>query len=164
MSDNAGTEQTANATTQTETASTQTRRVPRTAFKPGQSGNPAGMPKGTRHRATVMAEQLMAKDAKAIVQSVVDKAKGGDMVAARLVLDRIAPPRKGRLVEFDLPELNTPNDVVKALSAVIAATAKSELTPEEAAAVAGILEIKRRALETTELERRIATLEQGTQS
>jgi hypothetical protein len=32
-------------------------------WKKGQSGNPAGMPKGTRHRATQLAEKLMDADA-----------------------------------------------------------------------------------------------------
>jgi Family of unknown function (DUF5681) len=31
-------------------------------WKPGQSGNPAGMPKGTRHRATMLAEKLTSRD------------------------------------------------------------------------------------------------------
>jgi ubiquinone biosynthesis protein UbiJ len=35
-----------------------------------------------------------------------------------------------------------------------------EITPEEAAIVAGVLEVKRKALETAELEKRIAALEQ----
>jgi hypothetical protein len=65
-------------------------------FVPGVSGNPAGKPPGARARATRLAEKLMAGDAEAVVNAVVTAAKGGDMTAARLVLDRIAPPCRGR--------------------------------------------------------------------
>jgi len=51
-------------------------------------------------------------------------------------------------------------DVVKALSVVAAEMASGNITPEEAQAVAAVLEGKRRAVETVELEARIAALEQ----
>jgi hypothetical protein len=81
------------------------------------------------------------------------------MTAARLVLDRIAPPRKGRPVAIDLPAVETPADVVTAIGALVTAVADGALTPDEAATVAGLLEAKRRALETVDLEQRLATLE-----
>jgi hypothetical protein len=37
---------------------------------------------------------------------------------------------------------------------------QGELTPEEAASVVAVLEIRRKALETVEIERRVAALEQ----
>ena len=40
-------------------------------FKPGQSGNPAGKPKGTRARATILAEKLILEDEREIVASVI---------------------------------------------------------------------------------------------
>jgi hypothetical protein len=51
-------------------------------------------------------------------------------------------------------------DVVAGLSIVAAAMANGEITPEEAQAVATVLEGKRRAVETVALEARIAALEQ----
>jgi uncharacterized protein DUF5681 len=128
-------------------------------FEPGQSGNPAGMRKGTRHRITVLAEKLMADDTEAVVRAVVDAAKGGDMTAARLVLDRIAPARKGCPISFPLPAIDTTADVTKALSAVVASIASGELTPEEATAVSSVIETKRKAIETQELEKRVVALE-----
>ena len=53
----------------------------------------------------MLAEKLMQDDAKDIVEAVLKAAKGGDMTAARMVLDRIAPARKGRPVEFELPAI-----------------------------------------------------------
>jgi hypothetical protein len=87
-------------------------------FRPGLSGNPAGKPKGSRHRITLLAEKLMQDDAEQVVRAVVTAAKSGDMTAARLVLDRIAPPRKGRPVHVPLPEMTSAGDVAAAVSAV----------------------------------------------
>ena len=129
----------------------------------GTSGNPAGKPKGARHRITLMAEKLMEDDAEAVVQSVITAAKSGDMVAARLVLDRIAAPRRGRPVAFDLPPVQTAQDMVPAIAAVVAAVAEGELTPGEGQEIAAILETQRRAIETADLERRITALEQSQQ-
>jgi hypothetical protein len=42
----------------------------------------------------------------------------------------------------------------------ITAVADGTLTPDEAAAVANLIEIKRKAVETVEIERRVADLEQ----
>ncbi len=128
-------------------------------FEPGQSGNPAGKPKGARHKTTILAEKLMADDAEAVVQQVVDKAKAGDMTAARLVLDRIAPPRRSRPVQFKLPALSNPSDLVTALGAILGAVASGDLTPDEGSAVASLIEVNRRALETVDHEARLTALE-----
>lgn len=129
-----------------------------TRGRPFQPGNP-GRPAGSRNRVTEMAEKLMADDAADVVRAVIEAARGGDMTAARLVLDRIAPPRKGRSVSIDLPPVSTASDVAAAMGAVVAAVADGRLTPEEGQAVAALLESRRKILETEDLERRIAVLE-----
>lgn len=130
-------------------------------FAKGRSGNPAGKPRGTRHRVTVLAQTMMEDEAAEVVRGVIDAAKGGDMTAARLVLDRIAPPHKGRLVAFDLPPMETAADVLAALGAVVQAVATGALTPDEGTSIAGLLDLKRKAIETVEIERRLAALEEG---
>jgi hypothetical protein len=128
-------------------------------FVPGVSGNPAGKPPGARARATRLAEKLMAGDAEAVVRAVIEAAKGGDMTAARLVLDRIAPPCRGRRVRLDLPPIVGAADLVRALAAVADAMACGVLSAEEAQAAAAVLEHHRKAVETFDLERRIAAIE-----
>ena len=128
-------------------------------FEPGTSGNPAGKRRGTRHRATVFAEKLMQADLGDVVQTVISAAKDGDMSAARLVLDRVLPPRKGGTVRFDLPAVSTPADIVAALGAILSAVGRGELTPDEGGMISGLLETKRRAMETVEIEARVAALE-----
>ncbi|MCZ2097331.1 MAG: DUF5681 domain-containing protein, partial [Anaerolineae bacterium] len=56
------------------------RRPPATAWAPGQSGNPAGRPRGTRNRATLLAEALLDGEVDAIVRRVIDGALAGDPV------------------------------------------------------------------------------------
>src|SRR5215218_6521027 len=75
------------------------------AFQKGQSGNPNGKPKGTRHRVTMAAETLMEGEAEAITRKAIELAKEGDGPALRLCMDRIYPPRKDRPVRFRLPSL-----------------------------------------------------------
>ena len=130
-----------------------------TTWKPGQSGNPAGRPDGSRNKASLIAEKLMEGDTEEVIKAVIEKAKGGDIQAAKLILDRIVPARKGRPVRIDLPDMAGAGDVVNALSATLKAVSEGDLTPDEAQAVAHILEGQRRAIETTDLEDRIARLE-----
>jgi len=127
-------------------------------FQPGNSGKP----KGARHRVTRMAEHLMEGAAEAVVHAVLAAARDGDMVAARLVLERIAPVRKGRPVLLPLPVVNSAGDVLAALGVTIQAMGDGDITPDEAATVAGVLEVKRRAIETSELEARIKAIEERT--
>lgn len=128
-------------------------------FAPGESGNPGGRKPGTRARATVFGEAILQRDADAIIEAVVEAAKAGDPTAMRLCVERLVPLRRGRAVVFPLPRLLTAADVGDAMAAVAAAMARGELTPDEATAVAGVIELRRRSIETTELEQRLSNLE-----
>jgi len=129
-------------------------------FQKGQSGNPKGKPKGARHRVTLLAEKLMQDDAKAIVDAVLTAAKDGDMTAAKLVLERIAPARKDSPVAFELPKIERPADAVAASAAILAAVAAGDLTPSEADGVLRLLAEHVKIVETTELEERLKRLEE----
>lgn len=129
-------------------------------WKPGQSGNPKGKPKGTRHKATQLAIGMMNDEAEQIVRKVIDGALEGDAVCLRLCLERLAPPAKERPLSLTLPDTATAEGVSAAQQAIVQAVATGELLPGEAATLAGIVETRRKALETEELERRIAVLEE----
>jgi hypothetical protein len=74
------------------------------------------------------------------------------------VLDRLLP--KGRAVRLDLP-LRTLADLDRATEAISGALAEGAVTLGEVAALTGLVEARRRLLETSELERRLAALEQA---
>ena len=130
-------------------------------FKKGQSGNPGGRPKGTRNKTTLAMEELLDGEAEIITRKAIEKAKEGDMAAIRLCLERILPTIKSRPIEIDLPPVETAEDITAAQGAVIAAMARGEITPDDASTVAGVLEAKRRAIETVELEKRLDILEKA---
>lgn len=55
-----------------------------TRFRPGQSGNPSGRPKGSRNATTLALEGLLDGQANALTQKAIDLALTGDMAALRL--------------------------------------------------------------------------------
>jgi hypothetical protein len=79
----------------------------------------------------------MEEDADAVIKTVIRKAKRADMSACRLILERISPARRGRPVRFELPKTDNASDLSAAFSALLAAVAKGDLTPDEASLAAG---------------------------
>ena len=71
-------------------------------FLPGQSGNPAGRPKGTPNKRTLIGREFDRAGAD-VVKLLVEKAKEGDLRAIDIVLSRVEPPLRAttRRVEFE---------------------------------------------------------------
>src|SRR5262249_4626777 len=61
-------------------------------FQKGQSGNPAGRPRGIVNRATALAQNLLSERAEAIARRVIELAEEGDMAAIRVCMERLPPP------------------------------------------------------------------------
>ena len=135
------------------------RQAPKTAFKPGTSGNPKGKPAGTRSKATQLLAAMMEGGAEKITKAVIDAAQAGDLMAAKIILDRVMPPAKERPVNIDLPDTQSAQGVAAAQSAILQAVAAGDLLPGEASTLSAIVEAKRRAIETQELADRITQLE-----
>jgi hypothetical protein len=130
-------------------------------FKPGQSGNPKGRPQGSRNKATLALEALLEGEGEAITRKAVDMALQGEIAAIRLCMDRLVPVRKDAPVPFDMPSMTNASDSAAAMSGLLQALAKGDITPGEASSVAGVIETFRKTLETEELEGRIAALERS---
>jgi hypothetical protein len=81
----------------------------------------------------------MGKYGEQVAARVVKRACDGDMVAARLILERIAPPRRGRPVQFKLPEITDAASAMSAHAALLSEVAAGKLTPEEAEPVSAML-------------------------
>ena len=128
-------------------------------FSPGVSGNPHGRPVGRRNKSSEMLESMMAEDWRAVADGLMEAAKQGNASAARVVLDRVAPRPRGRPVYLDLPPVTNAEEVDKALNVVLAAVGDGTVTPSEAATIAGILEAKRRVIETTVLTNPVQLIE-----
>lgn len=135
---------------------------PSTRFQKGQSGNPAGKPRGTHNATTVALESLLEGQAQALTQKAIDMALAGDMAALRLCIDRILPPRKDRPVTFALPPIASAQDAARVTSAILAAVAAGEITPADAGEISKLVEAYVKAFETAELADRLERLERMT--
>jgi hypothetical protein len=127
-------------------------------FPKGVSGNKLGMKPGTQHIRTLLLAGMTPDDRAAIVEKIIRQAKRGCRPSQRLIADRIEPARKAR-VNFKLLPIANVDDVVAAFDHVAAAVAQGVLTLDEAASACIIIEKTRDALETQELERRLAAIE-----
>ena len=128
-------------------------------WKKGESGNPTGKHAGVRNKATVMVQSIMERGATEITEAVVGLAKDGDLSAARLVLERLLPPAKERPIALTLPDTGSAEGIAQAQADILQAVAAGDLLPGEGTALAGIVEARRKAVETHELEQRISALE-----
>lgn len=108
-------------------------------FKKGQSGNPKGKPKGALSKTSMPAQQLLDGEAPEITRKVIELAKQGDLMALKLCLERVLPPRKDRSITLKLPEVNVASDVPRALTAILAGVSKGAITPSEAGILASVV-------------------------
>jgi Family of unknown function (DUF5681) len=128
-------------------------------FKKGQSGNPNGRARGSRNRTTILADQIFDeklfgadKKAEALISKAIALAEGGDRACLRLCFERIAPVRKDRPVQFELPAMTEAKDAVNASASIVAAVAGGELTPNEAAELSKVVDSYARTLQAVEFE------------
>jgi hypothetical protein len=129
-------------------------------FVPGRSANPAGKKRGTKNRRTIIAEKILAGvDVAGILAELERQAKKGDTAAARLLLDRALPARRGMPIAIKLPAIRTAADCVEAMSAVMAKLASGTVSTIEAAELASVIDAARKSIELNDVEQRLAALE-----
>ena len=129
-------------------------------FQKGQSGNPAGRPRGALNRATVLAQTLLSERAESIAGKVIELAERGDMTALRVCMDRLVPVIKHQPIAVELlPPIEKPADSVDAAASIAAAVAAGELTATEAAELAKVVDVYVRALDSKGFDERLSKLE-----
>lgn len=128
-------------------------------FKPGQSGNPSGRPKGVKDRRVALRE-LFDPHAPKLIEMAVGLALAGDTQALRICIDRVVPPAKDEPLNVALPAIATAEDCAKAQGQIIALVACGDLLPTAAERLAGLVEQQRRALETSDLAQRLDAIEE----
>jgi len=131
-------------------------------FQKGQSGNPAGRPRGARNSATLAAEALLDGEAEALTRKAIEMALSGDAVALKLCLDRVYPPRKNHPVSFPLPPISGAHAAAEVMRAVAEAVAAGLITPSDAAEFAKVVDAYVKAYQVAKLDDRAKPAEQLT--
>jgi hypothetical protein len=130
-------------------------------FQKGKSGNPAGRPKGTRHKASHLLENLARPEAGNLARKLIDMALAGNERSLLAIKDYLWPNQRGRSIELDLGEIADTSSALTGLTRIISAMSAGDVTPDEAASLAIPLEKFLRATEIVELEARVAALEKA---
>jgi hypothetical protein len=128
-----------------------------TRWPAGQSGNPKGRPPGGGQLQKMRA--VLADDVPEILRKLGEAAKGGDVPAARLILERVLPPVKAteQAQAIALPADGTLTDKGRA---VLDAVAAGELAPSQGAQLLAAIGALSKLAEVDELEARITALEE----
>lgn len=129
-------------------------RTPRGTFAPGRSGNPKG-------RASSESKQLRAKlqtDGEAVLGVVLEAAKGGDLAACKLVLDRLVPALRPTVAPVYVP-LPEQAGIAGTARAFIEAAARGDLPADTAALMVTAVASLARITEIDELGKRLDALE-----
>ncbi|MEZ5544253.1 MAG: DUF5681 domain-containing protein [Lysobacteraceae bacterium] len=132
-----------------------------TSFRPGQSGNPKGRPKGAPDRRNQWREAL-SDDLPNIVEQLKRRAANGDDFAIRLILDRVAAPLRPQGPTIELPELLAAEGLTAKAEAVLSAIASGRLPVDTGRALMESVAAVAKATEVQELTKRVDSLERIT--
>lgn len=129
-------------------------------FRPGHSGNPAGKPRGVKHRATQAVQALLEGELDALTRKAVQLALEGDTTALKLCLDRLAPPLKPTALPIEL-EIPAPNTLTATARAFVCAAAAGEIPPDIAAQLVSVVASVAKVEEMEEIKHRLEALERA---
>ena len=124
-----------------------------------------GRPNGVRNRYGAEFRAIIAEAgpdvAKRIVEIARDKDHSDQLVACRFIGDRLDPPPRGTLVRFDLPRVQSVEDVPPGINAILQACADGKLTTTEASDLTSVIARLQSAVTLVDLEQRIRQIETG---
>src|SRR5262245_26723005 len=87
-------------------------------FQKGQSGNPAGRPRGALNHTTVLAQELLSARVESIAGKLIELAESGDMRAIRVCMDRLVPAIKDQPITVELPPIEKPDGSDEAVESI----------------------------------------------
>lgn len=102
----------------------------KTLPKPVLRRNVGGRPKGSFSRCENPLKRELHKEGMAVVRAAIAAAKGGDVGAQRIIIDRLLP--RERLVKLALPRVRTAQDALQALATILDYAAEGAITTAEA--------------------------------
>ena len=135
------------------------RNMPKVATPRGHpfaNGNP-GRPQGSKNRTTLLAAALLEGKCDKLLGKAFKLAEAGNVPMLKFLLGRLLP--RERLIEIDLPPLEFADDDVDALGHVMRAVSEGRISPSEGAALAALINSQTRAIDMTDLVKRMDSLE-----
>jgi hypothetical protein len=123
-------------------------------FEKGKSGNAKGRPKSMT--ATLL-RQAINDDMPDILEKLIELAKGGDVQAIKLVLERVCPALKPQAVPISLPFVES---LAGQGNEIIRATMQGQIPPDIGSQLISALANQAKIIEVDELTKRIEALEQ----
>lgn len=126
---------------------------------PGFSLNPKGKPKGALSEAGRIRVAL-AGELPEILAAVVQRAKDGDLQAARIILDRVVPPLRAEAAPVTLAGLDGDAPLTERATLVFKAATAGDISVEAATALITALSGLSRLAEADDLTARVALLEE----
>ena len=127
-------------------------------FKPGKSGNEYGRPKGSSDKRTTWVRELEG-DVPAFITKLKEKALEGDLMALRLVFDRVVPQRKPSHDPVEIPELLEAKTLTDKVDAILSCVARAQLPPDVGSQLIGAIGVAARVEEVSVLKERLEALE-----
>jgi hypothetical protein len=126
--------------------------------RPFQKGN-SGRPPGSKNKITRLLEQLVEGKGQKLAQKMLQVALEGNPRCLEYFMDRLMPPRRGRVLEQPLPKISGVNDIGPAMAAITSQLNNGELTTEEASDIIGLLERYARVISASGLAERVEKVE-----
>ena len=140
-------------------AESRVNKSPRVRGRPFKPGNP-GRPVGSKNKITHLLEQLVEGEGQKLAQKMLQVALDGNSRCLEYFMDRLMPPRRGRVLEQQLPEITGVNDIAPAMTAITNQLNNGELTTEEASGLVDFMERCARVILATGLVERVEKIEE----
>ncbi len=124
-------------------------------FKPGQSGNAKGRPKGIVDR-RLRFKHLLEENGEKIISKAIELANQGDIEAIRLCMERLVAKPKDNPIFLNLPDEAT---IAETLDKLMQNVRRGRITPGEAKSIADIIAIRNDAARTEALTEKLSQFE-----
>src|SRR5215468_1711594 len=129
-------------------------------FEPGNKLG-RGRPPGSRNKRRLQAQQLLEEQSQTILHKAVAVALEGDSQLLRALLPYILRRPEEPRLELGGLATGTAEEISKTSDDILRRAASGQLSLREAQGLALLVDNRRRALETMDLERRLRALEQA---
>lgn len=132
-------------------------RDPRGRFKQGNGGRRPG----SRNKATIVAERLLAGESEALVRKSIAMALDGNATVLTALLRCLVGPMKERPapIKCRLPAIESADDAARAIARTVNAVADGQLDPDSGQRLVDMIAAGVKVREMAEFEQRLSALE-----